>query len=120
MGFTPFRLQYSEEAITLEELMLGSFWTKIEATTPIRRYVEIEMIETSWIHAVDNLDAYHAETKAWRDKKVVWKDINLGDLVLIHHPDKQGKLQPQWYGPFIVASMIKLGKYRWWTMKESK
>ena len=51
--------------------MLGSFWTKIEATTPIRRYVEIEMIETSWLHAVDNLDAYHAETKAWRDKKVV-------------------------------------------------
>ena len=45
-------------------------------------------------------------------KKVVQKDINPGDLVLIRHPDKQGKLQPQWYDPFIVRSMVKPGTYR--------
>ena len=46
-GFTPFLLLYGEEAITPEELKLGSFQTQIEATTPVQRYVEIEMIETT-------------------------------------------------------------------------
>jgi hypothetical protein len=70
------------------------------------------MIETSRLQAADNLDKYHVETKAWRDRKVVRKDINPGDLVLIRHQDKQGELQSQWYGPFIVASMIKPVTYR--------
>jgi len=33
-------------------------------------------------------------------------------MVLIHHPDKQGKLQSQWYGPFIVANLVKPGVFR--------
>jgi hypothetical protein len=35
-GFIPFRLLYGEEVITPEELKLGSFRTKIAATTPIQ------------------------------------------------------------------------------------
>lgn len=70
------------------------------------------MIETSRLRATDNLNKYHVETRAWRDKRVVQKDISPGDMVLIRHPVKQGKLQSQWYSPFIVASMIKPGTYR--------
>lgn len=44
-GFTPFRLLYGEEAITPEELKLGSFRTEIVATMPVQRYVEIEELE---------------------------------------------------------------------------
>ena len=33
-------------------------------------------------------------------------------MVLIRHPDKQGKLQSQWYGPFVVASVVKPGLFR--------
>ena len=33
-------------------------------------------------------------------------------MVLIHHPDKQGKLQSQWYRSFMVASTVKPGVYR--------
>ena len=40
------------------------------------------------------------------------KNINLGDLVLIPDTDKQGKLQFEWYGLFVVANMIKPGVYR--------
>lgn len=110
-GFTPFRLLYGEEAITPEELKLGSFHTKIAATTPTQRYVEIETVEHTRLQAAKNLDKYHAETKSWRDKKVIRKDIKPGDWVLIHHPDKQGKLQSQWYGPFVVSSTIKPGTF---------
>lgn len=72
------------------------------------------MIKTSWLQAANNLDAYHAETRAWRDKKVVQKDINPGDLVLIRHLDKQEKLQSQWYvrltaNPFILMHSTRFG-----------
>jgi len=33
-------------------------------------------------------------------------------MVLIRQPDKQGKLQSQWYGLFVVANMVKLGVYK--------
>jgi hypothetical protein len=33
-------------------------------------------------------------------------------MVLICHPDKQGKLQCQWYGPFLVANIVNPGVYR--------
>lgn len=111
-GFTPFRLLYGEEAITPEEVNLGSFRTEIEPTTPEQREVNVEMIQNLRDKAAHNLDKYHAETRAWRNKSVVRKNIQTGDLVLIRHPDKQGKLQSQWYGPFIVASKIGESTFR--------
>lgn len=116
IGFTPFRLLYGEEAITLEELKLGSFRTEIAVTIPIQRYVELEDAENIRLQDTENLDRYHQETKAWRDKKVLQKNINPGDMVIIRNPDKQGKLQSQWYGPFTVASMVKPGVY--WLLNE--
>ena len=111
-GFIPFCLQYGEEAIMLEELKLSSFHTEIAGTTPIQRYVELKTAENARLHAASNLDKYHEETKTWRDKKVLRKNINPGDMVLIRHPDKQGKLQSQWYGPFVLANMVKPGVYK--------
>jgi hypothetical protein len=74
--------------------------------------VELEAAENDRLQAVANLDKYHQETKTWRDKIVLRKNINPGDMVQIHHPNKQGKLQSQWYGPFILANMVKPGVYR--------
>ena len=104
-------LLYGKEAITPEELKLGSFRTKIVATTLIQRYVELKAAKNARLHAVSNLDKYHEETKTWTDKKVLQKNINPGDVVLIRHPDKQGKLQSQWNGPFVVMNTTKPGVY---------
>ena len=72
----------------------------------------VETIEEVRMRAAENLDHYHDETKSWRDKKVIKKDINPGDWVLVRHPDKQGKLQPQWYGPFLVSSKAGTAAFR--------
>jgi len=69
--FTPFDLLYDKEAITQEELKLGSFCTKIAASTPIQRYVELKAAENSRLQATSNLDKYHEETKTWGDKKIL-------------------------------------------------
>jgi hypothetical protein len=40
------------------------------------------MIELTILEAAENIEKYQKETKAWKDKKVVRKDIKTGDLVL--------------------------------------
>lgn len=111
-GFTPFRLLYGEEVVTPEEVKLGSFRLDIHPTSEDEKLVQLEVAELRKIEAATNLDKYHEETKSWRDKKILRKEIIAGDMVLIRHLDKQGKLQPQWYGPFIVSSVIKPGVVR--------
>jgi hypothetical protein len=44
--------------------------------------VEKDMIELTILEAVENIEKYQKETKIWKDKKVVRKDIKTGDLVL--------------------------------------
>lgn len=73
-------------------MKLGSFNTEVVATMPVQHYVKVEATEDARLHAAHNLDKYHVETKSWRDKKVIHKNIAPGDMVLIRHPDKQGNL----------------------------
>jgi hypothetical protein len=40
------------------------------------------MIELTILEAAENIEKYQKETKAWKDRKVVRKDIKTGDLVL--------------------------------------
>jgi hypothetical protein len=47
------------------------------------------MIELTILEAAENIEKYQKETNAWKDKKVVRKDIKTGDLVL--KKEEQGK-----------------------------
>jgi hypothetical protein len=40
------------------------------------------MIELMILEALDNIEKYQRETKTWKDKKIVRKDIRNGGLVL--------------------------------------
>jgi hypothetical protein len=55
---------------------------KAKEIEEIDKKVEKDMIELTILEAAENIEKYQKETKAWRDKKVVQKDIKTGDLVL--------------------------------------
>jgi hypothetical protein len=40
------------------------------------------MIELTILEAAENIEKYQKETKTWKDRKVVRKDIKTGDLIL--------------------------------------
>jgi fructose-specific phosphotransferase system component IIB len=44
--------------------------------------MEKDMIELAILEALDNIEKYQKETKAWKDKKIVRKNTKSGDLVL--------------------------------------
>jgi hypothetical protein len=82
-GFTPFRLLFSTEAMTPEEIKNESIRVlKAKEIEQIDNKVEKDMIELTILEATENIEKYQKETKAWRDKRVVRKDIKTGDLAL--------------------------------------
>jgi hypothetical protein len=76
--------------------------------------VENDMIELTILEVAENIEKYQKETKAWRDKKVVRKDIKTGDLVLKRKKNWEnlGKLHEFWEGPFIAKETDMLGAFR--------
>jgi ribonuclease HI len=113
-GFTPFKLLFGDEAITLEEAKAGSIRTVPSAEDEADYSMEKDAIEGIRLQAVENINKYQAETIKWRDRKVRLKNIKPGHLVLrrVANPDTVGKLQLKWEGPFLVVSSSRPGSYR--------
>jgi transposase InsO family protein len=81
--FTPFKLLSGEEPVTPEEIKLRSARTKMEATYSPSEAESKDLLEPERMKAVENLQSYQNETRAWRDRKVKLKHIKAGDLVLL-------------------------------------
>jgi hypothetical protein len=112
--FTPFKLLFGDEAITPEEARRGSIRTLTSTEDEDGYKITKDTIEGTRLQAVDHINKYQAETIKQRDRKVKLKNIKTGHLVLRRedNPDKVGKLQLKWEGPFLVVSSSRLGSYR--------
>jgi hypothetical protein len=93
-GFTPFKLLFGDEAITPEEVKVGSIRTVALAEDEADYSVAKDTIEGTMLQAVENINKYQAETIKWRDRKVRLNNIKPGHLVLrrVANPDIVGKL----------------------------
>jgi hypothetical protein len=113
-SFTPFKLLFGDEAITLEDAKTVSIRTlssiEVEDTCKISK----DSIEGVRLYAIDHINKYQAETTKWRERKVKLKIIKLGHFVLrrIANPETVGKLQLKWEGPFLVVSSSRPLSYR--------
>jgi hypothetical protein len=114
IGFTPLKLLFSDEAITLEEAKIGSIRTTTSAKDEADSQITKDTIEGTRLQAIEHINKYQAETIKWRDRKVRLKNIKLGHLVLrrVANPDTVDKLQLKWEGPFLVVSSSRPGSYR--------
>jgi hypothetical protein len=114
-GFTPFRLLFGTEAMTPEEIKNESMRVlKAKEIEEVDQKVEKDMIEQTTLEAVENIEKYQKETKAWEDKKVVRKGIKIGDLVLKRKKNWEnlGKLHESWEGPYIAKETDMLGAFQ--------
>jgi hypothetical protein len=112
-GFTPFKLLFGDEAITLEEAKAGSIRTIASAEDEADYQVTKDTIEGTRLQAIEHINKYQAKTIKWRDRKVRLKNIKPEHLVLrrVANPDTMGKLQLKWEGPFLVVSSSRPGSY---------
>jgi hypothetical protein len=113
-GFTPFKLLFSDEAITLEQARAGSIRTLALAEDEEDCKITKDTIEGTRVQAIDHINKYQAKTVKWCDQKVRLKNINLGNLVFrrVDNQDIMGKLQLKWEGPFLMVSSSRPRSYR--------
>jgi hypothetical protein len=81
--FTHFKLLYGEESVTPEEIKLCSARTRTEATYSPSKVESKDLLGSERTIAVENLQSYKNEIRAWSDKKVKPKHIEARDLVLL-------------------------------------
>jgi hypothetical protein len=63
-NFTPFRLLYGEEPVTLEEIKLCSARTKAEAIYSPTEAESKDLLEPEHMKVVENLQSYQNELRA--------------------------------------------------------
>jgi ribonuclease HI len=99
-GFTSFRLLYGSEAMTSQEIKHGSPRTSTSAVPDVDEPTSKDLIDGDRVFALQALNKYQAQTKAWRDHIVVPREFNKGDLVLVRttRTESRGKLEPKWEG----------------------
>jgi hypothetical protein len=100
---------YGEEPVTFKEIKLHSTRTKAEAIYNPTETESKDLLESERMKAVENLHSYQNKTRAWRDKKVRQKKIEVGDLVFLRSPctEASEKLEPKWTGSFLVTGKTR-------------
>jgi hypothetical protein len=87
---------------------------KAKEIEEVDQKVEKGMIELTILEVGENIEKYLKETKAWKDKKVVRKDIKTGDLVMKRKKnwENPGKRHESWEGPYIAKQTDMPGTFR--------
>ncbi|KAI5417479.1 hypothetical protein KIW84_042185 [Lathyrus oleraceus] len=77
-----------------------------------KRILDIHKLEELRQSAYENAKIYKERTKAWHDKRIVKKDLNIGDHVLLFNSRLRlfpGKLRLRWTDPFKVSKILRSG-----------
>jgi hypothetical protein len=113
-GSTPFRLMYGSEAMMPQELKHGSPRTNKLAIPKVDEPTSKDLIGGDRVLALQTLNKYQVQTKAWRDNTIVPREFSEGDLVLVRTTqiESRGKLEPKWEGPYIVKTKASPSAYR--------
>jgi hypothetical protein len=100
--------------MTPQEIKHGSPRTSTSIVPDVDEPTSKDLIDRDRVFALQALNKYQAQTKAWRDHTVVPREFKEGDLVLVRttRTESRGKLEPKWEGPFIVKTKASPSAYR--------
>ena len=117
-GETPFALAFGTEAVIPIELKLPS--ARIvgfnEQLNPQDLRANLDLLEEKREAARIRMATYQRKVARYYNSRVKSKAFRVGDLVLrraaVSRPQSQGKLVPNWEGPYEVVEVIRPGTYR--------
>ena len=79
-----------------------------------KRLLQLNELEEFCLEAYHNAQLFKEKTKRWHDSRLVAKDLNKGDHVLLFNSRLRlfpGKLQSRWSGPFLISAVLQNGVF---------
>ena len=126
-GETPFRLAYRVDAVIPAKVGLTSYrvenYTEDKNEEAIR--LQLDLVDEAQATAEQRLARYQNLMSKHYNSKVRHRDFQIGDLVLrkvmgAAKDPSQGKLRPNWEGPYRIMSWQRKGTYHLKTMDGRK
>ena len=111
IGETPFQLTYGSEAIILAEVEITSYRVNNhdERKNDETMRLQLDLVDEVRVTAEQRLERYQDRMAKHYNSQVRHRDFQVGDLVLrkvmgIARDPIQGKLNPNWEGPYRITS----------------
>ena len=127
MGETPFRLTYGNEAVIPAEIELTSYriGNHDEARNDEAIRLQLDLVDEVKAIAEQRLARYQDRMAKHYNSLVQHRDFKLGDLILrkvmgVARDPTQGKLGPNWEGPYRITSWQRKGTYHLETIDRQK
>ncbi|GJV36684.1 reverse transcriptase domain-containing protein [Tanacetum coccineum] len=114
---TPFRIVYGKVCHLLIELKHKAYWALKNVNLDLDaagkyRFLQLNQLDEFWTDAYEHSQEYKERTKRWHDSKIMDKEFQEGDEVLVFNSRLKffpGKLRTRWYGPYMVSKVYPYG-----------
>ena len=124
---TPFRLAYEADAVIPTEVGLTSYRVQnyMEDKNEEAMRLQLDLVDEARATAEQRLARYQNLMSKHYNAKIRHRDFQIGDLVLrkvmgAAKDPSQGKLRPNWEGPYRITSWQREGTYHLETMDGRK
>ena len=126
-GETPFRLAYASDAVILAEVGLTSYRVENydEDKNEEAMHLQLDLVDEVRVTAEQRLAWYQNLMAKYYNSNVRHRDFQVGDFVLrkvmgTTKDSSQGKLGPNWEGPYRIASWQRKDTYHLETLDGQK